>query len=654
MYLHQSDIEVKDAISPRHAAALAYARAGIPVFPCVAGGKRPATPHGFHDATTNEETINGWWSEADYNVAVEPERAGWAVIDIDRLEVPPQLAELATGSRVVRTPRGGWHIYLAGSLPPTAGKLGPGIDTRGRDSYVLVPPSIVDGRPYLGAAEPPAPWDVMPLPEWIAAAVEQDRPARALASDVPLDLPDNIERARTRLRHYVGMGDVAIEGQGGDDRTYRLAAEMLNLGLSEATALDLIATEWNPHCLPPWDHEELATKVANAAAYMQNEPGSWAVGGNTERMAEAAAKYAAANENEAELFSTGRAQRLRDPKPVAELIPGLVEKHCVTYLSGPGGSHKSRIAQEWGARVHTGTPVYGRPVERATFVYVSYENGADEDARRQATLIRRLDLDPSALDDHVYCGWKGRGPLLEIDDSGEIFPTPLWQALDRKLQAIPGHKFVVFDSAYNVFLFKGNAKINETAVQRAIDWLDNGMAAADATGLMLMHPSTAGIARGDNSGWSVAWVNRPRARLTLKPEGTACVTLGIAKRNNAPPGGTVNLHWSDGLMVPDYEVDQQRSLYAACVEVAIAASNGGVPLTLSCRSGAVISGACDQVETICGVRPTPKEMREHLHAATLRGHLIYRGYDKSKRGEQARAGFFPGPKSLHEAPAEPF
>jgi P4 family phage/plasmid primase-like protien len=35
--------------------------------------------------------------------------------------------------------------------------------------------------------------------------------------------------------------------------------------------------EWNPHCRPPWLHEELADKVANAARYKQNEGAANAV-----------------------------------------------------------------------------------------------------------------------------------------------------------------------------------------------------------------------------------------------------------------------------------------------------------------------------------------------------------------------------------------
>ena len=41
--------------------ALAYARRGWPVFPCLPGQKIPATRHGYRDATTDEQQITDWF-----------------------------------------------------------------------------------------------------------------------------------------------------------------------------------------------------------------------------------------------------------------------------------------------------------------------------------------------------------------------------------------------------------------------------------------------------------------------------------------------------------------------------------------------------------------------------------------------------------------
>src|SRR5215213_5131588 len=43
-------------------AAIKRADKGVPVFPC-SPDKKPLTPHGFKDATTNQEVIWQWWKE---------------------------------------------------------------------------------------------------------------------------------------------------------------------------------------------------------------------------------------------------------------------------------------------------------------------------------------------------------------------------------------------------------------------------------------------------------------------------------------------------------------------------------------------------------------------------------------------------------------
>src|SRR6476660_5554446 len=76
--------------------ALDYAALGWAVFPCWAGTKEPATPHGFKDATTNPAKIRRWWSaNPDYNIAVATGlMSGLMVLDPDGAFGAASLQEL--------------------------------------------------------------------------------------------------------------------------------------------------------------------------------------------------------------------------------------------------------------------------------------------------------------------------------------------------------------------------------------------------------------------------------------------------------------------------------------------------------------------------------------------------------------------------------
>ncbi len=272
-------------MSALHEMALAYAKEGIPVFPCEENGKRPVTKNGFHDATTDLETINTWWKEnPNYNLAFSPEEAGLFVVDIDP-GVDNDILEKLPNTYRVRTPRGGYHFYYKGSGKTTASKIAPHVDTRGEGGYVLTPPSKINGIEY----EVEQKTDYSLIPEWILKRLAVTNTAIKAAVKEE-DLSANIERARKVLQKYVDTGDVAIEGQGGDARTFRLCCEMLDLGLSIETAQNLIEEIWNPHCEPSWDLDGLKTKLNNAACYQRNEAGAYAVGTSQDVFGEAVRK----------------------------------------------------------------------------------------------------------------------------------------------------------------------------------------------------------------------------------------------------------------------------------------------------------------------------------------------------------------------------
>lgn len=164
-------------------AALAYARLGIPVFPCCPNRKSPLVEGeselgkkdgGVYLATTDEARIRGWWKRWPFAMVGVPmgQTSGFVAFDIDPGKARPandqieRLVEqgleqlrVAVGGKlpaplVAHTPRGGMHLLYAA---PTGLEISnranlfrtkgyPQIDVRGQGGYVIFAPSQRRGR----------------------------------------------------------------------------------------------------------------------------------------------------------------------------------------------------------------------------------------------------------------------------------------------------------------------------------------------------------------------------------------------------------------------------------------------------------------------------------------------------------------------------
>lgn len=628
-------MNIQTPLPKLHEAARRYVSEGRRVIPIEPNGKRPLIAKWNDAAFETVGEVDAFWSEnPEANIGLIPEDLGWCVIEQDPGGDASALGLPETYE--VQSPRGGTHYYFKGSLPPSASKLAPHVDTRGRTSYVLVPPSVVNGRQYSVKADRP----MAPLPPEVAARLEtKAEPQKTSVAE--LDLAGNLSAARTMLRDLIRRGDVAIEGRGGNTQTYSVACRVRDFGISEPKMLELLEAEYNPHCKPEWSREELATIVHNAASYSQNEPGAY----GSRPAAEVFKQSLTVAEPRTHLKGIGFTELAkRQAKPVPELIPGLIERGIATMLSGPGGTHKSRLALQFGLALQAGASVFGRPVTQCEFWYLDYENGEDEIVRRLHKLSYGLNL--PGLEGARYFDFKSPAnastdaipnyelaPALATVTEEAVTPEPLYFEMYAALRATQGHKFVVLDSTYNVLRFTSQAKINEAAVKAALNLLDHLCAATDSTILYLWHPSRAGMERGDASGWSVAWENTPRARLSIsKAENTAdAFTLKVEKRNNGPTGDTITLHWHDGTLLPLADMPGNgKGLLDACVELALEAAKNGNPIQLQRK---ITPPQLAHLERALGFRPSNQDVKDQLQQALLDKRLRYvRGYGKTMAG----------------------
>lgn len=338
--------------------ALHWAGVGYPVFPVVSNGKRPAVEKAWRDvATTDPAQIAAWWNEnPDYNIGCPLGRIGYAAVDVDPKNDGPSgfaalTAELGPLPRTftVKTPSTGRHIWLKVEGARTdAGQIAPGVDVRGEFGYVVMPGSEVGGVAYeiLDGAEvadcPPA---------W--AKLLQSRPVAKKNNDPNFewDAPRALERARAEIADAVERGDVAIEGGGGDDRTFRLFARLRDLGVAEETAIEM-AEPWNAACAPPWDPEELAKKAANAYSYAQNDPGVYR---DEKTIDEIVADIPAAPEQVKKTrFAIRPIETEINKPPLKWIVEGYIPERSSILIYGAHATFKSFLAVDLVAALASG------------------------------------------------------------------------------------------------------------------------------------------------------------------------------------------------------------------------------------------------------------------------------------------------------------
>ena len=237
--------------------ALALAARGWRVFPCEARGKVPITSNGVKDATHDPAQIEAWWTRtpnANIGLACGPEVV---VVDFDGDELPDIPHTLT-----VMTSRGR-HIYLdpAGDTYTNRAHLdGCKVDVRGAGGYVIAPPSVhKSGHVYAWATDAP----LAPVPPAWRTIMQRQLPV----APPPVMRKGSVGDAFDRARKYLRRMPPGIDGQYGSNATFAAALAMTKgFELSEADALDLLLSEFNPRCVPPWSLDELRHKVHDAAA----------------------------------------------------------------------------------------------------------------------------------------------------------------------------------------------------------------------------------------------------------------------------------------------------------------------------------------------------------------------------------------------------
>lgn len=249
---------------------------GFFVFPLVSDSKLPALKEWQKRATQDLAQIDMWDEEnPDYNIGFftgkflppgEKEPTTLIVVDIDvkegkRGRESALQLELEgfdfTQTLEQRTPTGGSHLIYRYGRGVSGGseRPGPGIDVRSNGGYIVGHGSTIQGKPY--AFKNPS---LRPeiAPEWLVQRCLEAKPDRKITPE------------EKRAIKFLKDAKPAIEFNGGNHFTLKLAMELRDKGITQSKALELMLEHWNERCEPPWSLSELSTIVGNAFKYAKD------------------------------------------------------------------------------------------------------------------------------------------------------------------------------------------------------------------------------------------------------------------------------------------------------------------------------------------------------------------------------------------------
>ena len=424
--------------------ALALAAQGFHVFPCQENGKTPVIKDFPNRATRDPEQIRRWFSGTQRNIGISTSHFGdnqaLIVVDVDNkngkngdtqiltlelagFELPPSFEQ--------STPSGGRHVIYVTDQPCRQGVnvLGEGLDIRSRGGYVVGPGSTIDGKSY-GQINGHTP--VAPAPQWLIDRLGSASVAPS-GDKAPLGGVDT-PRALARALAYLETAPEAVEGDGGDQTTYKVAAKLKDFGVDREMALDLLLGHWNERCQPPWEAEALKVKVENAYRYGENPQGSRAPEAVFTAMTTGGGKEAGGGKAAREGVCLLRGDDV-PIKAIEWLWDGWLAAGKLHVFGGAPGTGKTTISLSLAATVTTGGRwPDGRQAEPGNVVIWS---GEDDPAD---TLIPRLALMGADLSRVYFIDG-----IREGNERRSFDPARDMEPLQRKLAEIGGVRLLIVD-----------------------------------------------------------------------------------------------------------------------------------------------------------------------------------------------------------------
>lgn len=540
------------------------------VFPIKADHKAPPLFKDWQSKSSKDpEQIRAWAEEfPGCNWGCDCGKSNWLVGDIDckpgqngwqnwkRIILDAGAEDLWT--RTHKTSGKGLQFIMKGARKVRT-EIKKNVELRSIGHYVVLPGSEtvqVRGKHGFKQMEGkytihnPAP--IEPVPDWLIPLTEPKvTEPKELGLDVDqMDKPHHLQASID----YLLKAEPAVEGSGGNNHTYSIAAELKDRGLTPELAVSMMLQYWNHRCEPPWSPYELGTIVHNAFSYGQNAPGSKT---KEAKLAEAQEEFSKADCKSWPISATEFA--LGKAPPRKWLVQDWFPQNEVTGFYGKGSTGKSLAMMQLAYSLVSGKPWLGLSTQGRSEVLGVFCEDTEEELWRRTDRIRNT-LEYQGVSGKGFFLWPriGHDTCLAKLEGSQIVEGPFMKELRAFLRSRPQevHKTIILDTVTDVYF--GSENVRE-AVNHFIKVRLGGLIREfNATIIFLGHPSRTGMSTGDMLSGTTAWENSVRNRLSLsRDDDTNIITLRREKSNYAKGGEEIPLVWDDGRLRPATPGDAQ-------------------------------------------------------------------------------------------------
>jgi hypothetical protein len=206
-------------------------------------------------------------------------------LDIDGPEAELLLAELSGGelpeTLEFSTPNGGRRLLYGlpdGVIVPKRrfDRATSHVIVLGEGSLTVMPPSrLLNGEYTWASGGRPGEIEPAVCPAWLLNAAPKEgpkgRPGVGGFSSTPS--PAGLDRRLRRARDYLATIDHSIQGQNGSKLLWKAVCKLVGkFQLPGDVVLDLLRTDFNPRCEPPWSEGELVHAVDRARTHHTETP----------------------------------------------------------------------------------------------------------------------------------------------------------------------------------------------------------------------------------------------------------------------------------------------------------------------------------------------------------------------------------------------